>query len=271
MIAHQRHSNHCNHRRQAVCHAIALHAPCHEAHQHAAPESIEPEQHVADARSQPYKQGGQEGFPRQTAIDPRQARSHQHADGSIEEVAAQLQEVDPVAQAGVGRQQARHGHQRHGHPFVRDAEGPLQQEHQKSPEQAQQARSEQGVIKVLRQVGSHPRQQSARGHHALPEEQGRVQKQVLLLYAIQIVRLKHRQQHRHNRQHRKRKKDLRGTVAPCGSPARKNGTVAPCGSPARPVLRSRRKRKKPLSQCSIFIYQGSIIPPDCQAARPSWW
>ena len=115
-------------------------------------------------------------------------------------MAAQLQDVDPIAQVYIGHQQQCHRHQQQHWPAQGQTESATRELHQQSPPRQQHQHAQPRPEEKLREPGAQPGEHATRHHQLLTEERSRGQEQVQLLHFPQQILLQQEQRGPHRQQ-----------------------------------------------------------------------
>ena len=124
------------HHASGGCHV--LQPPRQHDHEQRRQQSVEADERIEYGGAEHHIERTHVELGGQQPVEPHAGHGHGGADGSGEEVAAQLQVVNPVAQVDVGNQQGRHGDEQHQAPLHRDAERAPEDGHEQRPPQAEQ-------------------------------------------------------------------------------------------------------------------------------------
>ena len=96
-------------------------------------------------------------------------------------MAAQLEDINPVAHIHEGKQQQRHGHKHPQRPGLWQLESTTDHPDQQQPASDEHQHAQPGIVEKLGEKGSQIGEHTARHHHLLTEKEACVLKKVQLL------------------------------------------------------------------------------------------
>ena len=171
----------------AVLRLVPRQPPGEHAHQQDGCQRIDSHQRIACNGCQKHQKAPVEQLLRQTPERPQQPYNGRRTYRRHEEIASQLDGVQPVAQTHVRHEQDDYGDKGEDDPSVGDAEGAFRHPHQQRPPSAEQHDAQPGMVEMLCEEAACIREQAPRNEHLLQEEMLGIEKQIILLHLPEQV------------------------------------------------------------------------------------